>query len=277
MQGASEVLQFPPLNTIAERCVGFPGIVSDFLKTVSDFQKTVSLAAECVGFPDLCAGFPGCVAVSGFVYTPIEAVDKPVDTLDLELSLEGNEIRTAELAVLELGYSESEVTQKTVTLVNGDNFDPSFLKLFVIPFFQFICALIATNKNLRQRHRGLQGMFLANYVQGKQHWRGTLQTLLPASTKISTSLELAANGGEETFGGLLEIFTRKAPADVQAGYFVQLQVHFDAVRSALFEVYPELLPTSGFIGGEVLGEDDFHMIAWVTRIAFIIGTTSSAD
>jgi hypothetical protein len=40
--------------TIAERCVGFPGIVSDFL-------NNVSLAAKCVGFADLRAGFPGCV------------------------------------------------------------------------------------------------------------------------------------------------------------------------------------------------------------------------
>ncbi|KAJ7814735.1 hypothetical protein B0H14DRAFT_2603899 [Mycena olivaceomarginata] len=38
-------------STIAKRCVGFPGIVSDFL-------KTMSLAAKCVGFADLLAGFP---------------------------------------------------------------------------------------------------------------------------------------------------------------------------------------------------------------------------
>ncbi|KAJ7898195.1 hypothetical protein B0H14DRAFT_2557236 [Mycena olivaceomarginata] len=50
-------------TTIAERCVGFPGVVSDFLKIVSDFLNAVSLAVECVGFPD------PCVAVSGFVYT----------------------------------------------------------------------------------------------------------------------------------------------------------------------------------------------------------------
>jgi hypothetical protein len=110
-----------------------------------------------------------------------------------------------------------------------------------------------------------------------------LQTLLPPNTKISTSLDSrptvvrrfsAVCRGLLTHvihTGLLEIFTRKAPADVQAGYFVQSQAHFDAVRSALFEVYPELLPTSGFIGREVPGEDDFHMIAWVTHIAFIIG------
>jgi hypothetical protein len=44
---------------IAERCVGFPGIVSDFL-------KIVSLVAKCVGFADLCAGFPGCVGFTDF-------------------------------------------------------------------------------------------------------------------------------------------------------------------------------------------------------------------
>ncbi|KAJ7808611.1 hypothetical protein B0H14DRAFT_2460936 [Mycena olivaceomarginata] len=220
----------------------------------------------------------------------------------------------AELAVLELGYSESEVTQKTVTLVNGDNFDPSFLKinpLGTIPTLEadgrvftntteviayllqhaprkvkagtpavieavhdqkydpnFSMLVARDEQELAAKGSGLQGMFLANRQAALERYIAD-----PAAAEYKNFYEprLAANGG------LLEIFRRKAPADVQAGYFVQSQTHFDAVRSALFEVYPELLPTSGFIGGEVPGEDDFHMIAWVTRIAFIIGATSSAD
>ncbi|KAJ7714842.1 hypothetical protein B0H14DRAFT_2413396, partial [Mycena olivaceomarginata] len=99
---------------------------------------------------------------------------------------------------------------------------------------------------------GLQGMFLPNRQAALEKYIAD-----PAAGEYRDFYEprVVANGG------LLEIFTRKAPADVQAGYFVQSQAHFDAVCSAFFEVYPELLPTSGFIGGEVPGEDDFHMIA----------------
>jgi hypothetical protein len=45
--------------SVAEQCVGFPGIVSDSL-------KSVSLAEKCVGFAGLCAGFAGCVGFTDF-------------------------------------------------------------------------------------------------------------------------------------------------------------------------------------------------------------------
>ncbi|KAJ7351541.1 hypothetical protein DFH08DRAFT_806261 [Mycena albidolilacea] len=138
---------------------------------------------------------------------------------------------------LELGYSESEVTQKTVTLVNGDNFDPSFLKILcytILPIHLFALMRVCNKQELAAKASGLQGMFLANRQAAFQRYIAD-----PAAGEYKDFYKprIAANGGEETFGGLLEIFTCKAPADVQAGYFVQSQAHFDAVRSALFEVY----------------------------------------
>ncbi|KAJ7351512.1 hypothetical protein DFH08DRAFT_694430, partial [Mycena albidolilacea] len=144
-----------------------------------------------------------------------------------------------------------------LSCVRYEKYDPNFSML-----------VARDEQELAAKASGLQGMFRANRQAALERYIAD-----PAASEYKDFYEprIAANGG------LLEIFTRKAPADVQAGYFVQSQAHFDAVRSALFEVYPELLLTSGFIGGEVPGEDDFHMIAWVMRIALIIGATSSAD
>ncbi|KAJ7796817.1 hypothetical protein B0H14DRAFT_3494409 [Mycena olivaceomarginata] len=187
--------------------------------------------------------------------------------------------------LLELGYSESEVTQKTVTLVNGDNFDPSFLKIYN-PNFSMLVA--HDEQELVAKALGLQGTFLPNRLYPLlllYLWINSITARRAGQVALEKYIADPAAGECKDFyepriaanGGLLAIFTRKAPADVQAGYFVQSQAHFDAVHSALFEVYPEHLPTSGFIGREVPGEDDFHMITWVTHIAFIIGATSSAD
>ncbi|KAJ7825735.1 hypothetical protein B0H14DRAFT_3725892 [Mycena olivaceomarginata] len=91
----------------AERCVGFPGIVSDLLKTLSDFLKTVSFAAECVGFPDLCAGFPGCVAVSGFVYTLPNIQDPFLCEPGNEFSSPTRDAQTPVGALVTLGRAQS--------------------------------------------------------------------------------------------------------------------------------------------------------------------------
>ena len=91
--GASEALGFPPLRgfattrsggkkeagyrinsdgvqcqtSIAEWCVGFPGIVSDSLKTVSLVLDLLTCVGVLRDVSDLLI-FDTCVAVSGFVY-----------------------------------------------------------------------------------------------------------------------------------------------------------------------------------------------------------------
>jgi hypothetical protein len=74
--------------------------------------------------------------------------------------------------------------------------------------------------------------------------------------------------------GLLAIFKGAAPAEHKAGFFAKSQAHFDSVKGAVFELLPTFLPGAGFIGGETPGEDDFHVIAWLTRIAETVGAKS---
>ncbi|KAJ7870486.1 hypothetical protein B0H14DRAFT_2281365, partial [Mycena olivaceomarginata] len=104
-------------------------------------------------------------------------------------------------------------------------------------------------QELAAKASGLQGMFLPNRQAALEKYIAD-----PAAGEYRDFYEprVVANGG------LLEIFTRKAPADVQAGYFVQSQAHFDAVCSAFFESTPSSSPPVGSSGGSPRG-DDFHM------------------
>ena len=43
------------------------------------------------------------------------------------------------------------------------------------------------------------------------------------------------------------------------------------------DILPGYLPDSGFIGGERPGEDDFHVAAWLARIAATLGGDAGKD
>ena len=40
---------------------------------------------------------------------------------------------------------------------------------------------------------------------------------------------------------------------------------------------PTILPESGFIGGAQPGEDDFHVGAWIARVAWVCGGDKEAE
>ncbi|KAJ6535138.1 hypothetical protein B0H19DRAFT_1223049 [Mycena capillaripes] len=211
----------------------------------------------------------------------------------------------AELAVLELRYPEGAVTLKNVDLINGENFDPAFLKLNpngttatleadgkvytstadVIAHLveqapckvkvgtpaiiaavhddkydpNFALLLARDESELTVKGAWIPGKFFAGRQVALEKYAAD-----PAAAAFKDFYEprLTANGA------LLAIYRREAPAEAQAAFFAKSKEHFDAVRSALLAVYPALLPANGFIGGAEPGEDDFHMIAWITRIAW---------
>ncbi|KAF8213369.1 hypothetical protein K438DRAFT_1089445 [Mycena galopus ATCC 62051] len=219
----------------------------------------------------------------------------------------------AELAVAELGYKEGDITVKIVNLIEGENFAPWFLKLNpngTLPtlesdgqvykttaevtsalikdaptkvkagstVIETIHAdkydpnlLVVASRNdaeLTAKSDGIFGAYFSNR-----------QAVLE---KLSVDPEAAAykdfyetKKGEN--GGLLPLFTGKASEEQKAGFFALSQAHLDSIKGALFEVLPGFLPASGFIGGEVPGEDDFHVGAWLTRVADASGGKSADD
>ncbi|KAF7339894.1 GST N-terminal domain-containing protein [Mycena venus] len=152
----------------------------------------------------------------------------------------------AELAVTELGYKEDDITFKSINLVEGENFMPSFLKI---------------------------------------NPAGTLPTLecdgqvYKMTAKVTSAL------------------IKGAPIKVKAGTTVIETIHdkkYDpnfsmlsmcndtelTVKSTgllMMFISNRILLESGFIGGELPGEDDFHVAAWLTRIAATTGAKSVDD
>jgi glutathione S-transferase len=77
--------------------------------------------------------------------------------------------------------------------------------------------------------------------------------------------KIAANGG------LLAIYQGEATEQIKAGFFKKSQDHVRVLSVALNELLPQHLPAKGFIHGERPGEADFHVAAWITRIAATAG------
>ncbi|KAJ7900079.1 hypothetical protein B0H14DRAFT_2429444 [Mycena olivaceomarginata] len=219
----------------------------------------------------------------------------------------------AELAVAELGYKEGDVTFKAINLVEGENFTPSFLAInpagtlptleadgqvytstaeviralikdapvkvkdgsaIIETFHQdkydpnFALTLTRNDAELTAKNAGLPGLFLSKRLE--------------ALEKLSVDPQAEAykafyEDKKTNIGGMLAIFQGKAPEESKARFFAQSQAHFDSVKSAWFEVLPGILPDSGFIGGELPGEDDFHVGAWLARVAATTGAKSAED
>lgn len=78
-------------------------------------------------------------------------------------------------------------------------------------------------------------------------------------------------------GGLLTVLQGNAPQAVTEDLFKRSQAHFDSVTTALYEILPKYLPTAGYIGGERPGNADFHVAAWLGRIAAVSGAKNGED
>ncbi|KAJ7655102.1 hypothetical protein DFH06DRAFT_1201604 [Mycena polygramma] len=219
----------------------------------------------------------------------------------------------AELALAELGYKEGEVTVKSVNLVEGENFAPSFLKLNphgTLPTYEadgkvytstaevvaalakgaptkvkagssfvetihdekydpnFAMLLARDDTELTAKSSGLAGMFLSHRQAALDKYA---QEAGAEEFKAFYETKKAQNGG------LLAIVTGKAPEEHKNGFFSKSGAHFASVKTAVFEVVPGALPESGFLGGDAPGEDDFHLGAWLTRIAATTGAKTADD
>nr|GAT49754.1 predicted protein [Mycena chlorophos] len=218
----------------------------------------------------------------------------------------------AELAAAELGYTDSTLTFKTINLIEGENFTAEFLQKnpnATLPTLEadgkfytstaavishlaanapnkvkagtsivetihddkydpnFALLLARSDEELSAKAKGVPGLFVSKRQAAIDKY------LQDATGSHKEFLE----GKKATNGGLLAIVTGAAPAEHTAGFYAKSQAHFASIKTALFEVVPGFLPESGFIAGEVPGEDDFHVGAWLTRIAATTGATSAAD
>lgn len=92
----------------------------------------------------------------------------------------------------------------------------------------------------------------------------------PPELKAFYDAKLAGNTGA------LAIYGGAAPADKVEPYFKLSQANWDAVGNFVTTVLPKYIPAQGFTGGEIPGEADFHLGAWLARIAMVLGAPNEA-
>ncbi|KAK0505865.1 hypothetical protein EDD18DRAFT_1342217 [Armillaria luteobubalina] len=209
-----------------------------------------------------------------------------------------------ELAIAEL-YPSDAIATKTINLVNGENFDPSFIDInpsgkaykSTTDVISYLVAHAPKPLSTPSSHKAIietvhedqydpnfalllvrdeseraakAGALPKTFVENRQN------ALLkhsqdPANSRHASfySAKLAGNGA------LLDIYTgtNKDPA----AFYAQSQAHFDSLKTYLYTVLPTVLPAQGFIAGATPGEADFHVAAWLTRIATTSGATGAAD
>ncbi|KIY45391.1 hypothetical protein FISHEDRAFT_66967 [Fistulina hepatica ATCC 64428] len=220
-----------------------------------------------------------------------------------------------ELAIQELGYAPGSIGTKTINLVEGENFDPTFITknphatlptlevspseiytstaevtAYLIshapvkvkkgdPVFikkiheeqydpNFAVLLARDADELNAKRGGFPYKFLANRQK-------VLLARIeePASTPFKSFFESKLAGN----GGLLAIYEGKVPNEVLEGFFDKSQAHFKSVGWFIYNFLPDIVPQTGFLGGDTPGEDDYHLCAWLTRIAGTVGATGPND
>lgn len=75
-------------------------------------------------------------------------------------------------------------------------------------------------------------------------------------------------------GHVLQIYKREVPS---TEWFAISTAHWNNIVSFLQNDVVAILPESGFIGGAEPGEDDFHLGAYLTRVAWVLGAEKSPE
>ncbi|KAI0348609.1 hypothetical protein BDW22DRAFT_1437600 [Trametopsis cervina] len=73
---------------------------------------------------------------------------------------------------------------------------------------------------------------------------------------------------------LVKLFNGEVP---NAEWYEISTKHWKAVVSFITDYLPTVLPESGFIDGAEPGEDDFHVGAWLTRVTWVAGATNAPE
>lgn len=78
-------------------------------------------------------------------------------------------------------------------------------------------------------------------------------------------------------GGILAIYSGEVSEDVKQGFFKLSKQHWENLTSFIKNELPGYLPDSGFIDGNIPGEDDFHVGSWLARITLVCGGQPTKD
>lgn len=78
-------------------------------------------------------------------------------------------------------------------------------------------------------------------------------------------------------GILVSLLENTASPEVKQSFFARSKRHWENVARFILVELPDYLPENGFTAGNEPGEDDFHLIAWLTRTILVLGGMPSAE
>ncbi|KAI0038369.1 hypothetical protein FA95DRAFT_1229197 [Auriscalpium vulgare] len=220
-------------------------------------------------------------------------------------------------AAPELAIGELELTDaiefKRVDLIQGENFEPSFVKINpnatlptitadgkaytnttdVVDFLVKKSSVkVATRTAITTavHEEPVDPTFAlfasrddAELARVAGGFGGTVTNLrLAGLKKIAATPEAQANkafydGKIATISELSGLLAGTAPAEAKESFFKTSKAALEAVKVFYLETLPASIGEGPFIGGATPGEDDFHVTAWLAHIAFILGAGKTED
>jgi hypothetical protein len=78
-----------------------------------------------------------------------------------------------------------------------------------------------------------------------------------------------------TISGLHALLNNQAHDEAKQNFFSATTSLWDGIKAFILETLPAAIAEGPFIGGERPGVDDFHVGAWLARIAFVLGAQKS--
>ncbi|KAH9175750.1 hypothetical protein EDB89DRAFT_2066329 [Lactarius sanguifluus] len=77
--------------------------------------------------------------------------------------------------------------------------------------------------------------------------------------------------------GLDALLSGNAPDEAKRGFYAASTALWDSVKVFTVETLPAAISEGPFIGGATPGADDYHVGAWIARIAFLLGAQKSDE
>ncbi|KAF5368603.1 hypothetical protein D9758_002397 [Tetrapyrgos nigripes] len=214
-----------------------------------------------------------------------------------------------ELLIADL-YPEGSIETKVINLVNGENFEPSFIKLnpnATLPTLEAdgkaytstadVTSYLIKNapvsvkagtEFIRIIHEDSLDPNFAFFLATDEVTLQAKATSLPGlflsgrQTALERHVSTPEGAPHKQFyeekiksnGSLLAIYQGKVSEAGKQAFFQGSQGHLERIEAFIQKDLPGYLPESAqFLGGERPGQDDFHLAAWLTRIFAALGAT----
>ncbi|KAF9068033.1 hypothetical protein BDP27DRAFT_1224845 [Rhodocollybia butyracea] len=143
-----------------------------------------------------------------------------------------------------------------IEVLHADKYDPNF------------ALLLSRHDEEMNSKSGLATAYLGGRKSAALNEYSTLPEAEPH--KSFYDKKIASNGA------FLDLYQGTA-TEAKSVFFAQSQAHFNNIQAFFNGSLASYLPHSGFLGGETPGEDDYHLCAWITRIAASLGAKQKDD